>query len=120
MKFTLQDKSATDVYDPDNDPLSSVIQDLNKLTTESSILANEPSIPSKESVDDSIGSPDSLDIGSMNSRPIPPPRTKVPITVPTNCNNSAIPSTALNNSAQKQLRSESDTDLMLTLTSSGN
>ena len=118
----------TDVYEPVNDPLSSVIQDLNKLTTESSILTQESPLRSnelqtrtnEEFVDDSIDSPDSLDVGLINNRPIPPPRTKVPITASINYNNSMIPSTDLNNSAYKQIRSESDTDLLFSLTSTGN
>ena len=116
------------VSGPSDDPLSSVIQDLNKLTTESSVLDSETILPSKELqtrandefFEDSIDSPDSLDIGNVNNRPIPPPRTKVPVSVPTSCNNGVISSSTPNNIAHKQMRSESDTDLLLSLTGSGN
>ena len=116
------------VSDPSDDPLSSVIQDLNKLTTEPSIMNSESILPSKELqtigneefFEDSIDSPDSLDICNVNNRPIPPPRTKVPVAVPTTCNNAVITSSSPNNIAHKQMRSESDTDLLLSLTGSGN
>ena len=116
-----QDKGEIDDSDPNVDPLSSVIQDLSKLTTDSSILPNETVLPSKahdEFIDESIGSPDSLDTGFMSNRPIPPPRTKVPMTVNANSNDTLLPSA--NASAHKQMRSESDTDLLLSLTASGN
>ena len=115
-----QNKSEIDDSDPNVDPLSSVIQDLSKLTTESSILPNETVLPNKaheEFIDESIGSPDSLDTGFMGNRPIPPPRTKVPMTVNANCNDTALHSA--NTSVHKQMRSESDTDLLLSLTASG-
>ena len=94
----------------------------------SSIMNSESILPSKELqtigneefFEDSIDSPDSLDICNVNNRPIPPPRTKVPVAVPTTCNNAVITSSSPNNIAHKQMRSESDTDLLLSLTGSGN
>ena len=110
------------------DPLSSAIQDLTKLTTDATATIEEAVIPSRHSVIDnneenheySVGSPDSLDMCNTNNRPIPPPRTKIPATGPTSCNSTATSSTLQNNINHKQTRSESDHDLLLSLAGEDN
>ena len=104
----------------EEDPLSSVIQDLTKLTTDATRDQREiSSMASKEAqneenIDDSIGSPDSLDACNLDIRPIPPPRTRIPAATnaispsPANC--LSIP----NGSSTRQL-SSSEHDLSLSL-----
>ena len=104
----------------EEDPLSSVIQDLTKLTTDATRDQREiSSMASKvaqneENIDDSIGSPDSLDACNLDIRPIPPPRTRIPAATnaispsPANC--LSIP----NGSSTRQL-SSSEHDLSLSL-----
>ena len=104
----------------EEDPLSSVIQDLTKLTTDATRDQREiSSMASKEAqneenIDDSIGSPDSLDACNLDIRPIPPPRTRIPAATnaispsPANC--LSIP----NVSSTRQL-SSSEHDLSLSL-----
>ena len=104
----------------EEDPLSSVIQDLTKLTTDATCDQREiSSMASKETqneenIDDSIGSPDSLDVCNLDIRPIPPPRTRIPAATnaispsPDNC--LIIP----NGSSTRQL-SSSEHDLSLSL-----
>ena len=104
----------------EEDPLSSVIQDLTKLTTDATRDQREiSSMASKEAqneenIDDSIGSPDSLDACNLGIRPIPPPRTKIPAasnaTSPSPANCLIIP----NGSSTRQL-SSSEHDLSLSL-----
>ena len=104
----------------EEDPLSSVIQDLTKLTTdatrdqrETSSMASKEA-QNEENIDDSIGSPDSLDACNLDIRPIPPPRTRIPAATnaispsPANC--LSIP----NGSSTRQL-SSSEHDLSLSL-----
>ena len=104
----------------EEDPLSSVIQDLTKLTTDATRDQREiSSMASKEAqneenIDDSIGSPDSLDACNLDIRPIPPPRTRIP--APTNAI-SPSPANCLsipNGSSTRQL-SSSEHDLSLSL-----
>ena len=104
----------------EEDPLSSVIQDLTKLTTDATRDQREiSSMASKEAqneenIGDSIGSPDSLDACNLDIRPIPPPRTRIPAATnaispsPANC--LSIP----NGSSTRQL-SSSEHDLSLSL-----
>ena len=102
------------------DPLSSVIQDLTKLTTDATRDQREiSSMASKEAqneenIDDSIGSPDSLDACNLDIRPIPPPRTRIPAATnaisPSPANSLCIP----NGSSTRQL-SSSEHDLSLSL-----
>ena len=104
----------------EEDPLSSVIQDLTKLTTDATLektvisSAASKEDQDEENIDDSIGSPDSLDACNLGIRPIPPPRTRVPAASnaispsPANC--LSIP----NGSSTRQL-SSSEHDLSLSL-----
>ena len=111
-----------------DDPLSSVIQDLTKLTTETTTSLEESGRDSKhsevgnneENTEASVGSPDSLDICNMNNKPIPPPRTRVPAPVPITYKSTEAASTISNSLMHKQTRSESDHDLLISLTASGN
>ena len=104
----------------EEDPLSSVIQDLTKLTTDATLektvisSAASKEDQDEENIDDSIGSPDSLDACNLDIRPIPPPRTRIPAATnaispsPANC--LSIP----NGSSTRQL-SSSEHDLSLSL-----
>ena len=104
----------------EEDPLSSVIQDLTKLTTDATLdktltsSTKSKDDQDEENIDESIGSPDSLDAFNLGIRPIPPPRTRVPAASnaispsPANC--LSIP----NGSSTRQL-SSSEHDLSLSL-----
>ena len=104
----------------EEDPLSSVIQDLTKLTTDATFDKTVTSSTKskddqdEENIDESIGSPDSLDACNLGIRPIPPPRTRVPA-----ASNAISPSPANcliipNGSSTRQL-SSSEHDLSLSL-----
>ena len=104
----------------EEDPLSSVIQDLTKLTTDATLDKTLTSSTKtkddqdEENIDESIGSPDSLDACNLGTRPIPPPRTRVPA-----ASNAISPSPANcliipNGSSTRQL-SSSEHDLSLSL-----
>ena len=104
----------------DEDPLSSVIQDLTKLTTDATLdktltsSTKSKDDQDEENIDESIGSPDSLDACNLGIRPIPPPRTRVPA-----ASNAISPSPANcliipNGSSTRQL-SSSEHDLSLSL-----
>ena len=104
----------------EEDPLSSVIQDLTKLTTDATLdktvtsLTKSKNDRDEENIDESIGSPDSLDACNLGIRPIPPPRTRVPA-----ASNAISPSPANcliipNGSSTRQL-SSSEHDLSLSL-----
>ena len=104
----------------EEDPLSSVIQDLTKLTTDATLdktltsSTKSKDDQDEENIDESIGSPDSLDACNLDIRPIPPPRTRIPAATnaispsPANC--LSIP----NGSSTRQL-SSSEHDLSLSL-----
>ena len=104
----------------EEDPLSSVIQDLTKLTTDATLdktitsSTKSKDDQDEENIDESIGSPDSLDACNLGIRPIPPPRTRVPA-----ASNAISPSPANcliipNGSSTRQL-SSSEHDLSLSL-----
>ena len=126
--FLLQAHNIQHLAELDDDPLSSVISDLTKLTSDATITIKETvassiqrnSVNTEENVVDGIGSPDSLDVCNMDTRPIPPPRTRVPVSLATNGNTIATSSTLQNPYPAKQITSVSDHDLLLSLASSGN
>ena len=73
----------------------------------------------EEDLEESVGSPDSLDMCKVNDKPIPPPRTKL-LTPQSASNNIPAGSSSLHNvNTYKQLRSESDNELVLSLKVSG-
>ena len=149
----LQGLAAANFPEIDDDPLSSVIDDLAKLTTDAAETVDKSQIPldgkpvndthgaicpktphsqnysqdkqveicnDEEDLEESVGTPDSLEICKINNKPIPPPRTRLPPPLSTTGNVGAGTSSLLNGNSHKQIRSESDHELLLSLTSSGN
>lgn len=73
-----------------------------------------------EDIEDSIGTPDSLEFCQINERPIPPPRTRLPPPLSTTENKKGDIPHLQNGNTSKHPRSESDHELLMSLTVSGN
>ena len=73
----------------------------------------------EEYLEDRVGTPDSLENCKINNKPVPPPRTRLPPPLTTSSNSTAGTSEFLNGNGHKQPRSESDHELLMSLTGSG-